>query len=152
MNELAVYIVKPEAMASRDAIRREIENAGFSIVGATVTCLDSQAIDEIYPGLSPELRQASVRFLCDTPVEIAVVSHKRATRELVAFAGESVNPCDCAPGTLRRRYGRREPDTSFGRAYFFNAVHRSSCSVDAEREVRVFERLSGKRVSQGVQD
>lgn len=148
MNELSVYVIKPEAMAARDAIRREIEAAGLTIIASTMTRLDSHDVDMIYPELPISLRNASIHFLCASEVEIGVVSGENAIGKLLALIGESVNPLECGSTSLRRQYGQAQPDISFGASYFLNALHRSTSSREAQHDVRTFERLSGKRVSE----
>ena len=142
MTEQSVYIVKPEAFAHRDEIRRRIAERGICVIAFAEVTLPTWVGVELYPEAPAALLAATARFLCHSPVEMGAVRAENALRRLEDLVGHDVNPVRCTRGTLRFRFGERNPDRTFGVAYFFNGIHCSRSANEVGRDLAIFARLN----------
>ncbi len=145
--ERAAYIIKPEGIAHRGEIRRTLLRAGLRIVEAKGATLNPACVDILYPGLAPNLRDASIEFLTRAPVEIGIVEGEGVTARLRKLLGDKTNPDECLPGTIRHRFGVR-PAVAFGGAvYYRNVIHGSKNVAEADRDIRLYSCLPPVRGS-----
>jgi nucleoside diphosphate kinase len=140
--ERAAYIIKPEGMEHRTRIRQVFQEAGLKIVSTKNVRLTPEAVDILYPGLDSDLRSASVKYLTCAPVEIGVLEGDAVIPTLRRLLGDNTNPDECRPGTIRHKFGIR-PGVVIGKAiYHLNALHGSSNTAEASRDLSLFANLS----------
>jgi nucleoside-diphosphate kinase len=139
--EQALYIIKPEGMANRKEIHQMILDAGLKIILSKCVLLNNLVLNTIYPNLSPDLLDATIRFLTKAPSEIGVVEGENAIEKLRELIGEQTNPDECRPGTIRHRFGVR-PSVVVGKSiYHLNVLHRSKTVDEARRELDLYDRV-----------
>jgi nucleoside diphosphate kinase len=140
--ERTAYVIKPEGMACRSQIRQILLDDGLRIVSNKRVILDPAAVDTLYPGLAPDLRNASIRFLTCAPVEFGILEGENVIAKLRRLMGDETNPDECSPGTIRHRFGIR-PGIIFGSAtYYFNVIHGSKDTDEASRDLRLYSSLA----------
>lgn len=137
MGEHTFYVIKPEAMA----FSREIEQLLLSVDLVTIvsrqTMFTSRDLRVLYGDLPPIIQKAT-NLAFTGPVKVGVVAAPSAVGRLLAIAGEATAPAQCAPGTIRYRYGHHEPIRLNGYPYFKNAFHRASTVEEAGRSIAHF--------------
>lgn len=143
-NELscAIYIIKPEGMIHRRAIRRRLERAGLRIVSYRILLLDSSFVMEFYSDCdSPDLRRAIQTYMTCGETEIGMVDAEDVVALLGAVGGEHANPCECRQGTIRHLYGIKGGVTVGDCIYYRNAFHRSDSIAEAQRDLCLYDAI-----------
>lgn len=133
----AVYIIKPEAMGSRQRIRRDLIKQ-FRIVGRKLASLRANHIDQLYDRLSPRLMLLSRAKLGPRRVEVGVVWGRNAPERLAAIRGAHTDPRRCSRKSVRFRFGRTEPTRINKVNYFENGFHASIDAIEALRNRRLY--------------
>ncbi|MEK7552542.1 MAG: nucleoside-diphosphate kinase [Patescibacteria group bacterium] len=139
--EQSVYLIKPEGMLFAGRIRKMIEGAGLTIVYFHHVMINEAALIRLYPNLSDEIWQATVRHLNNRVCEIGMVEGETAIARLVAVCGESTNPSLCKDKTIRRIFSCYPAiRLSSGGFYFRNAIHRSKDHEEFLRDQQIYEK------------
>ena len=137
----SIYVIKPEAMSARETIRERIVQAGLRIIRTAEVVVPADMLDLIYTDLSPDLRKATQMFMGHKPCEIGEVEGEDAVNRLVAVCGNSTDPAQCEPYTIRRCFGVRRAERVGNAAYFRNGIHRPKSQAEAQRDLRIFSAL-----------
>lgn len=138
--QTSVYIIKPEAMASRSKIRTMIERAGPVISEAKILVLPEWTLKKLYADLSEDLWNATCLAFVSL-VEIGLVTGENAVADLLNIAGTETAPAECDPSSIRFRFGRKDPFVIGKMKYYANAIHRPKNKREAKRDVRTFHQL-----------
>jgi nucleoside diphosphate kinase len=141
--ERSVYIIKPEAVAHRERIRALIQQAGLRVVAHKLMVLPQHALDLLYSGMDDDLHAATLHYFGIGPSEIGIVEGENAISRLNQLVGADVNPMRCAPDTIRGRYGFKNPVKWRTAVYFLNGLHRSKNADEANRDMELFNILTG---------
>lgn len=139
MMNTSLYMIKPEAMNSRNEIRDRIKNE-LAVVAIKTILLPSWVIDELYTDLNDSLRNATNIALSD-PVELGIVQGDHAVERLLDIAGKNTKPSECHSTTIRYQYGKWDPILVGGVAYYMNAIHRPKNDEEANAHISLFDRI-----------
>lgn len=134
----SIYVIKPEAISSRDDIRKLIVSVGLNIVRTAEALIPGTTLEALYEGMSPDLRKATQLFMGHEICEIGEVEGKGAVQRLVKVCGHSTDPNECDRETIRGRFGLRQPARIGSAFYFRNAIHRPESEEEAQRDLQLF--------------
>lgn len=140
MPERSMYMIKPEAMESRDEIR-ELIGRHLAITAMKTLRLPRQAIRELYADLDGDLWTATDSALRN-PVELGVVEGEDAIEVMLELAGSETDPSKCDPNSIRFKYGTHLPTMINDTPYYPNAIHRPKSSAEAVAHVSLVYRLN----------
>lgn len=139
--ETSFYIIKPHSLIFREIIREMIEGVGLIITDYKKVVLPYWALEIVYSDMRENYRSAIFQAYSDVTVEAGLVSGKNAISTLLQIAGTELDPADCAPESIRFKFGEREPIMINGIKYYKNVIHRSRDMMEAEKDTRVFHML-----------
>src|SRR4051812_39412456 len=110
--ERSIYFVKPEALQHTEVIRQHVEAHCLTIVGTATVSMTLEILQALYPALkdagSPNehpLTKATIAHLLNKDCEVVVVKGLNAIEVLLDLMGRETAPGQCAPRSIRRRYG-----------------------------------------------
>ncbi len=135
------YIIKPHALAFRAEIRTMIESTGLIITQSKRVVLPTWALKRIYYDLAERYRNAVFRQYENAYIEAGLVIGKDAVEKLLCIAGRELDPVDCAPESIRFKFGSREPSMVDGVRCYANIIHRPRNESEAAESVRIFHIL-----------
>ncbi|MFA5998370.1 MAG: nucleoside-diphosphate kinase [Candidatus Paceibacterota bacterium] len=139
--EQSVYIIKPEGMLLRNAIRQMILSAGLSVADFYTVMIPRWVPAVLYPSLSREdgeIWRITCEHLINKKCEIGIVRGERAIERLVAVCGAETNPMQCDPLTVRGLFGEKTPiELAGGERYWLNAIHRSKNHEEVLRDAKI---------------
>lgn len=135
------YIIKPHGLMFREEIRAMIESGGLVIIKSKRIILPEWALKKIYYDLAEKYRRAVFRQYAGAFVEIGLVSGEDAIEKLFHIAGTELDPIDCDPGSIRFKFGSREPFIVDGIRCYDNIIHRPRDESEASEGVEIFYAL-----------
>lgn len=135
------YIIKPHGLMFCEEIRVMIEAGGLVITESKRIILPQWALKKIYYDLAEKYRNAVFRQYAGMLVEAGLVSGENAVEKLLRIAGTELDPIDCAPGSIRFKFGSREPFFVDGVRCYDNIIHRSRNESEATEGVKIFHAL-----------
>jgi nucleoside diphosphate kinase len=139
--ETSFFIIKPHGLIFLEEIRIMIECGGLVISESKRIVMPHWAIEIIYSDLPKRYRSAVFKPFVDAFVEAGLVVGKNAINTLLQIAGTELDPIDCAPESIRFKFGERKPLMIDGVRCYKNIIHRSRNREEAENDVKVFRML-----------
>jgi nucleoside diphosphate kinase len=139
--ETSFYIIKPHGLVFLEEVRTMIEGVGLIISESKRLVMPRWALDIIYSDLPERYRSAVFKPFVDTFVEAGLVVGKNAINSLLQIAGTEIDPVDCAPESIRFKFGGQKPLMIDGVRYYENIIHRSRNREEAGKDVEVFHML-----------
>lgn len=139
--ETSFYIIKPHGLVFRKEVRAIIEASGLIIAESKNLILPAWALKIIYSDLSEKYGDAVFQPLNGAFVEAGLVTGEDAINRLLQITGTELDPVDCAPSSIRSRFGGRKPLMIDGVRYYINIIHRSRNKIEAEKDIGVFHTL-----------
>ena len=115
-----------------------IEAGGLIIVENKNLILPNWALNIIYSDLPERYKDAVFKLFKNAFVEVGLVIGEDAINKLFKITGTELDPVDCAPGSIRSRFGGREPFIIDGVRCYTNIIHRSRNKMEAEKDIEVF--------------
>jgi nucleoside diphosphate kinase len=141
-DDMAIFVIKPDAFPFRNAIVERVGESGLSVVSRNVKELTEQfVIGAMYDpkGVPAPVIEATKRHLLSGPSEIVLVKGDDAVRKLLAMVGVKTNPALCDPDSIRYIYGDHVPEElGEGLQYYRNAAHRSRDEAEAKKDLKNF--------------
>ena len=127
-------------MPFRKIIRDMIQKAGLAIIRHHEVSLTPEVLEQLYPGLDPEIMAVTKQALLDKVCEIGLIRGDDAIARLLEICGKNVDPKQCAHNTIRNLFGRRTPirNNSGTIVYYFNIIHRPKNKSEAERDLAIY--------------
>ena len=135
------YIIKPHGLIFHEEIRAMIEASGLIIIESKRVVLPEWALKRIYYDLAEKYRNAVFRQYTDAIIEVGLVSGENAIEKLFYVAGTELDPIDCAPGSIRFKFGGREPFIVDGIRCYDNIIHRPRNESEAAEGIEIFYTL-----------
>ena len=139
--ETSYYVIKPHGSVFREEVRAMIEGAGLTITECKRLMMHGWALEKIYSDLPEKYRDAVFRPFKGKLVEVGLVVGENAIDRLLQITGTELDPVDCAPGSIRFKFGGREPLMIDGVRCYTNIIHRPRNKTEAEIGIRVFRTL-----------
>ncbi len=139
--ETSFYIIKPHGLMFRKEVRAIIEASGLIIAESKNLILPDWALKIIYSDLSEKYRDVVFQPLTGAFVEAGLVTGEDAVDRLLQITGTKLDPVDCAPNSIRFRFGRQKPLMINGVRYYINIIHRSRNKIEAKKDIEVFHTL-----------
>ncbi len=139
--ETSYYVIKPHGLVFRKKVRAMIECAGLTIIESKELVMHRWALEIIYSDLPEKYRDAVFLQFKDKSVEVGLVMGKNAVDELLQITGTELDPADCAPGSIRFKFGRHEPLIIDGVRCYTNIIHRPRNKLEANNGIKVFRML-----------
>lgn len=139
--ERSVYIIKPEAIAHRHAIRAIIVSSGLRIVSSKTVMLGPGEVDRLYVFTDQDLRSAAICAFKAGPCEMGIVEGRDAIAKLTELAGSSTNPAKCEKHSIRATFGVTLPVRVGHSLYYLNGFHRSRDAAEANDDLELYEGL-----------
>lgn len=139
--EISFFIIKPHGLVFIEEVRAMIKGGGLIISESKRLVIPRWALEVIYSDLPERYRSAVFKPFVDAFVETGLVVGKNAIDTLLQIAGTEIDPVDCAPESMRSKFGRQEPLMIDGVRYYENIIHRSRSREEAEKDVKVFHML-----------
>ncbi len=127
-NDKSFFIIKPEAFNQREEIKRVIATqSDLKIIVTRTVILTEHDINTLYlDDIETDLMKAIKTQLIGAMVEVGIVVGEDAVIKLTQICGENSFPGDCPKGTIRERFGKRQPIVFRGITYYLNAIHKAS--------------------------
>jgi nucleoside diphosphate kinase len=139
--ETSFYIIKPHGLVFLEEVRAMIESGGLIISESKRLVMPHWALEIIYSDLPERYRSAVFKPFVNTFVQAGLVVGKNAIDTLLQIAGTEIDPVDCAPESIRSKFGGRKPLMIDGVRYYENIIHRSRNREEAGKDVEVFHTL-----------
>lgn len=139
--ETSFYIIKPHGLVFLEEVLAIIEGGGLIISESKRLVMPHWALEIIYSDLPERYRSAVFKPFVDTFVQAGLVVGKNAIDTLLQIAGTEIDPVDCAPESIRSKFGGRKPLMIDGVRYYENIIHRSRNRGEAGKDVKVFHML-----------
>jgi nucleoside diphosphate kinase len=141
-DDMAIFVIKPDAFPFRDAIVERVGESGLSVVSRNVKELTERfVVGAMYDPkeIPAPVIEATKRHMLSGPSEIVLVKGDDAVRKLLAMVGVKTNPALCDPDSIRYIYGNHVPEElGEGLQYYRNAAHRSRDAAEAEKDLKNF--------------
>ena len=139
--ETSFFIIKPHGLVFIEEVRAMIKGGGLTISESKRLVMPHWALEIIYSDLPERYRSAVFKPFVGAFVEAGLVVGKNAINTLLQIAGTEIDPVDCAPESIRSKFGGRKPLMIDGVRYYKNIIHRSRNREEAENDVKVFRML-----------
>jgi len=139
--ETSFYIIKPHGLVFLKEARAMIEGGGLIISEVKRLVMPHWALEAIYSDLPERYRNSVFKPFVNAFVEAGLVVGRDAVNTLLQIAGTEIDPVDCAPESIRFKFGARKPLMIDNVIYYKNIIHRSRNKEEAEKDVRVFRML-----------
>ena len=139
--ETSFYIIKPHGLMIRDEVIAMIEANGLVIPENKKLILPVWTLKIIYSDLLEKYMRVVFQPFENSLVEVGLVIGENAIDRLLQITGTELDPVDCANGTIRSKFGGREPLMIDGVRYYTNIIHRSRNKMEAEKDINVFRIL-----------
>ncbi|MDZ4744394.1 MAG: nucleoside-diphosphate kinase [bacterium] len=131
MTERTLAILKPDAVRKQDIgnIVAMIQKAGFKVLGAKLTALDTDRAGTFYEVHKERPFYGElVKFMSSGPIFPIALEKENAVADFRALIG-STDPAEAAEGTIRKAYASSKGE---------NAVHGSDSVENAISEIAFF--------------
>lgn len=138
MADVALYLIKPEAIRYSQDIRSRLKEAGLFIEFHRLVVLDEQTIMSVYRDLSADIMNATLRHLIGQECELGIVRGESAISKLLIASGLQTSPAACHFSSIRHIYGVKEPDVAGTGVYWRNAIHRTKSIGEVEENMKAF--------------
>jgi nucleoside diphosphate kinase len=138
-----MYIIKPEWLSRREAIRDMLMLSGLNIVDEVTVRLTESELRALYPISTPTcLWDAILDHMAGKECEVGIVEGNDAVHKLVTVCGRNINPAQCPYKTIRGRFGdelSRVVGWSDGRPVWYhpNVIHRPRDEEEAVRHLQI---------------
>lgn len=139
--ETSFYIIKPHGLVFLEEVRAMIEGGGLIISESKRLVVPHWALEIIYSDLPKRYRSAVFKPFVGAFAEAGLVVGRDAVNTLLQIAGTEINPVDCAPESIRFKFGARKPLMIDNVRCYKNIIHRSRNRKEAEEDVKVFHIL-----------
>jgi nucleoside diphosphate kinase len=139
--ETSFYFIKPHGLIFQKEVRATIKAGGLTITENKNLVLPNWALEIIYSDLHEKYRDAIFQTFKNTHIEVGLVIGENAISRLLQITGTERDPVDCAPDSIRSKFGGREPLLINGVRYYTNIIHRSRDKIEAEKDIEVFQKL-----------
>jgi len=139
--ETSFYIIKPHGLAFRKEVKAMIESVGLTITESKELVMHMWALEIIYSDLPEKYRDVVFRTFKEKLVEVGLVIGENAIDKLLQITGTELDPVDCAPGSVRFKFGGRELFMIEGVRCYTNIIHRPRNKTEAENGIKVFRML-----------
>lgn len=139
--ETSFFIIKPHGLMFIEEVKTMIKDGGLIISQSKRLVMPRWALEIIYSDLPERYRSAVFKPFVGVSVETGLVIGENAVDTLLQIAGTEIDPVDCAPESIRSKFGGREPLMIDGVRYYKNIIHRSRSREEAEKDVKVFHML-----------
>lgn len=139
--ETSFYVIKPHGLVFREEVRATIEGAGLIITESKKLVMHEWALEIIYSDLPEKYRKAVFQSFKDAFVEVGLVKGENAIETLLQITGTELDPADCAPCSIRFKFGGRKPFMIDGVRCYANIIHRPKNKTEAEIGIKVFRVL-----------
>lgn len=139
--ETSFYMIKPHGLAFLEEVREMIRGSGLIISETKRVVMPRWALEVVYSDLPEKYRNSVFSPFINAFVEVGLVAGKDAVNTLLQIAGTEIDPVDCAPESIRFKFGARKPVMIDGVRYYKNIIHRSRNIEEAEKDVKVFHVL-----------
>lgn len=139
--ETSFYIIKPHGLVFLKEVRAMIEDGGLIISEAKRVVVPRWALEVIYSDLPERYRDSVFKPFVNTFVEAGLVVGKDAVNTLLQITGTEIDPVDCAPESIRFKFGARKPLMINNVKYYENIIHRSRNREEAKKDTKVFHML-----------
>ncbi len=134
-------MIKPHGLVFHEEIKKMIRNVGLKITEVRKLVMPHWALKIIYSELPERYRSAVFKPYIDAYVEVGLVVGVNAINTLLQVTGTETNPADCAPGSIRFKFGTPEPLMIDGVRCFMNVIHRPTNNEEAKKDTEVFHML-----------
>ena len=118
-----------------------IESVGLTITESKELVMHMWALEIIYSDLPEKYRDVVFRTFKEKLVEVGLVIGENAIDKLLQITGTELDPVDCAPGSVRFKFGGRELFMIEGVRCYTNIIHRPRNKTEAENGIKVFRML-----------
>lgn len=132
ITEKSMYMIKPEGLDYRYAIREAISEAGLTIVRSKELVSCNSLIETLYSDVPPYVLKAKMELFKDKKVEIGLVIGEYAVKSLFDITGHYADPSLCEKDTIRARFGVYDLATVNGIGIYRNAIHRPKNAAEAQ--------------------
>lgn len=139
--ETSFYIIKPHGLIFIEEVRAMFEGGGLIVSESKRFVMPHWALEIIYSDLPKRYRSSVFRPFVNAFVEAGLVVGENAINTLLQVAGTELDPVDCAPESIRFKFGEREPLMIDDVRCYKNVIHRSRDRAEAEKDVKVFRML-----------
>ena len=139
--EKTFFIIKPEGIKNAEAIKNIILENGMTIIMSKLAILTPDIIKLIYTDTSNDLLKAHLMFMSKDISEVGIIEGANAINRLVQISGSHTNPNLCAAGTIRNLFGEKTCSKVGVSLYYKNVIHRSLNKEEADRDVKLFDRI-----------
>ncbi len=139
--ETSFYFIKPHGLVFLEEVRSMIEGSGLIVSERKRLVMPLWALEIIYSDLPKRYRSAVFKPSVGAFVEVGLVVGKNTINTLLQIAGTELDPVDCAPESIRFKFGERKPLMIDGVRYYRNIIHRSKNKSEAKKDVEVFRML-----------
>lgn len=139
--ETSFYIIKPHGLVFLEEVKAMIEGGGLIISEVERIVMPRWALEVIYSDLPEKYRDSVFKPFVNAFVEVGLVVGRDAVNTLLQIAGTEIDPVDCAPESIRFKFGARKPIMIDGVRYYKNIIHRSRNREEAKQDVKVFRML-----------
>ncbi len=132
--EKCLFIIKPEAVQYRVAIREKLLRGGLSVFETRVVVLDKKFLAEVYCEIGAKLFESILKYMQCGNCEIGLITGDDVLGRLVKIVGSHFDPSRCEAGSIRATFGLKEPRESGEALYFQNAFHRPQNNIELSRD------------------
>lgn len=139
--ETSFYIIKPHGLVFLKEVRAMIEGGGLIISEVKRVVVPRWALEIIYSDLPERYRNSVFKPFVNAFVEAGLVVGENAINTLLQIAGTEIDPIDCAPESIRFKFGARKPLVIDDVRCYKNIIHRSRNREEAEKDVKMFHVL-----------
>lgn len=139
--ETSFYMIKPHGLIFIEEVKAMIEGSGLIISEVARIVMPRLALEAIYTDLPEKYRDSVFKPFVNAFVEAGLVVGRDAVNTLLQIAGTEIDPVNCAPESIRFRFGARKPIMIDGVKCYKNIIHRSRNREEAKQDVKVFRML-----------
>lgn len=137
---LAVIVIKPDALDRSDEIVRRLEHEGFSIQKRMRKVLPEKFVDARSENFPSDIKKETGRYLATEPSEIIFIKGgEDIVEKLKSVTGEDTDPNKSNPDSIRAIFGEHSPrQTDEGKKFFRNAIHRPANEEERKSDLEQF--------------
>lgn len=139
--ETSFYIIKPHGLLFREEVRAMIEGVGLIITESKKLVMHRWALEIIYSDLPEKYRDSVFLLFKGKSVEVGLIVGENAIDKLLQITGTELDPVDCAPSSIRFKFGGHKPLIINGVRCYTNIIHRPQDKTEAEIGIKVFRML-----------
>ncbi|MFA6269811.1 MAG: nucleoside-diphosphate kinase [Candidatus Paceibacterota bacterium] len=137
---LAVVVIKPDAVDRADEVVRRLEHEGFSIQKRVRKILPEKFVDSRSENFPLDIQKETGKYLTTASSEIILLKGGDDIVEKLKFVtGENTNPGKSDKGSIRAIFGEHFPrKTDDGNDFFRNAIHRPANEEERKSDLEQF--------------